>query len=83
MENQNEVDWNRLRNIVLQRFRAKWSVMSEYMRNLPTVVFTDPATLKEVVLSPNDAIREVEVLSERGKQIISAEVVKMRELQPE
>jgi len=61
--------------------RAKWAQMSDYMRNLPTLVFQDPATLEEIVLSPNQAIQEVEALSERGKQIITAELIKMGELQ--
>lgn len=75
------LDFNRYRTIVLQRMRAKWAQMSDYMRNLPTLVFQDPATLEEIVLSPNQAIQEVEALSERGKQIITAELIKMGELQ--
>jgi len=76
------VDWNRYKTIVLQRLRATWSQMSDYMRNLPTYPFQDPDTMKEVLLSPNQVIREVEMLTELGRKIIVAESMKMGELQP-
>lgn len=76
-----EVDWNRYREIVLTRMRAKYSVMSEALRNLPTIVFQDQETMETIMLSPNDAIREVSNLSELGKKIISAEIVKLSEMQ--
>lgn len=77
-----EVDWNRYRDIVLQRMRAKYERMSDYLRALPTFVFQDPATMQSQILSPNDAIREVTNLSELGKKIIVAEINKMSAMQP-
>jgi len=56
--------------------------MSDYMRNLPTYPFQDPDTMKEVLLSPNQVIREVEMLTELGRKIIIAESMKMGELIP-
>lgn len=76
------VDLTRLRTIVLQRMRAVWDGLAEYQRNLPTYVFQDSDTGKEFTLSPNDVIREVELMSEQGKKIIVAEATKMGQLQP-
>ena len=75
-------DLERYRQVVLQRMRAKWSMMSDYMRSLPTYVFQDPQTMQTITLSPNDAIREVENFSEIGKRIIVAEATKIQQLQP-
>lgn len=71
-----------LRPIVLQRMRAKWNMMSDYMRNLPTYVFQDPQTFQTITLSPNDAIKEVETLTELGRKIIIAESMKLQSMQP-
>lgn len=72
----------RYRQVVLQRMRAKWNIMSDYMRNLPTYVFQDPQTFETITLSPNQAIKEVETLSDLGKRIIVAEAIKLQMLQP-
>jgi len=77
-----QVDWNKLRAFVLQRFNAKYATMSDYLRNLPTIVLNDPETMKPMYLSPTDAIREVTNLSEAGKKIIVAEIKKIQTMQP-
>lgn len=79
---ENEVDWKRMQNIVMQRLRAKYNAMSESLRNLPTIPFQDPKTMEEQVLSPNDIIREVANLSELGKKIITATINSMAKMQP-
>ena len=75
-------DWSKMRDLVLQRFRAKYAVMSDYLRNLPTIHFQDPDTMQSILVSPSDAIREVTNLSDLGKKIIAAEISKLQNLQP-
>ena len=75
-------DWNRMKDLVLQRLRAKYNAMSESLRNLPTIHFQDPNTMESILLSPNDVIREVSALSELGKKVVSAEITKLQKMQP-
>lgn len=77
-----EPDWQRMKDLVLQRLRAKYNAMSESLRNLPTIHFQDPDTMESVLLSPNDAIREVSNLSEIGKKILVGEINKLQKMQP-
>lgn len=62
--------------------RAKWEGMSQSLRNLPTYVWQDSETMRTFTLTPTEAIREVTLLSETGKKIVSAELNKMGLLQP-
>ena len=77
-----EPDWQRMKDLVLQRLRAKYNAMSESLRNLPTIHFQDPDTMESILLSPNDAIREVSNLSEIGKKILVGEINKLQKMQP-
>ena len=74
-------DWNRMRSIVLDFLRAKYARMAESQRSLPYIMFQDPQTMQSIPISPNDAIREVEALTELGKKIISAEISKISRMQ--
>lgn len=76
------VDWNKYRDLVLQRLRARYASFSETLRNMPTIVFQDPETMETLMLSPNDAIREVNNLSDLGKKYMTAEIRKLAQMQP-
>lgn len=70
-------DWPKMRDAVLIRLRANWANKSETLRNLPTFKFQDPVTMEDIMLTPNEYIREVEHLTEIGKKIIVAESSKI------
>lgn len=77
-----QTDWNRLRDVVLQRLKAKYDSLPDYQRNLPLFhIGQDPKTMTEIVLTPNQAIREVEALSENGKKVIAAVYQQMQRMQ--
>ncbi len=77
-----DAEWARMQKLVLQRLHAKYDGMSDRMRNLPTIHFQDPDTMESVLLSPREAISEVEALSDVGKHIIQGTIRLLQELQP-
>lgn len=77
-----EVDWTQSRDIVLKRLHARYDGMSEALRAMPTIVFQDPETMETIMVSPNEAILEVNNLSELGKKIIAAVLQELSRLQP-
>jgi len=76
-----EPDWSKGRDRVLAYLRAKNATRSDYMNNLPFLTFQDPETMEEIRVSPNDAVIEVNNLSEIGKKIIVATLKNMDRLQ--
>ena len=76
-----EPDWEKFRGLILKRLHAKWDDKSDYLRNLPTLVFEDPKTMQSDLISPTDAIREVSNLSPTGKKIIVAQINLLSRLQ--
>lgn len=64
-----DAEWQQLRILVKQRLHTKYDTMSDFMRNLPTVPYIDSKN-QTVLVSPNDAIREVEHFSDIGQRII-------------
>jgi len=76
------VDWSKSRDIVLKRLHARYDGMSEALRAMPTIVFQDPETMETIMVSPNEALLEVNNLSDLGKKIIAATIQQLRRLQP-
>ena len=58
------IDWQASRAEVLKRLHTKYDNLSGFLRNLPTIPYMEGA------ISPTEAIREVDHLSEEGKAII-------------
>lgn len=81
MTEETEINWQKDRQIVLTYLHSKYDSMSEFMRARPFIVFQDSVSLETILVSPNDAINEVNFLSDLGKKIITAELVKMGRLQ--
>ena len=77
-----EAEWKKMQFLVKTRLHAKYDSMSDRMKNLPTIHFQDPQTLESVLLSPKDAINEVEALTDIGKHIIKGTIALLQELQP-
>lgn len=77
-----QIDWQKARDLVLQRLHARYDQMSEAFQAMPTIVFQDPDTMETTLLSPKEAILEVNNLSSLGKKIIAAELSKLRAMQP-
>lgn len=77
-----QAEWQRMQKLVLQRLHAKYDNMSKTMRNLPTLHFQDPDTMEGLLVSPNDAVIEVEALSDVGKHIIQGVMKLLEQLQP-
>jgi hypothetical protein len=75
------IDWEKSRNIVLTYLQDKFSKRSKTMRDLQNFIFNDPESLEIVLLSPNEVVQEVSALSELGKKIIRAELAKLGRLQ--
>jgi deoxyadenosine/deoxycytidine kinase len=70
MSSSTETDWQNRRSTILKRLHNKYDSFTDYMRNLPTIPYNENGKTK--LISPNDAIREVEHLSDAGRAIISA-----------
>lgn len=77
-----DAEYRRMQKLVLQRLHAKYDGMSEKQRNLPVIVVQDPVTLETVLLSPKDAIDEVEGLTDLGKHVILGIWKMMQQQQP-
>ena len=75
-------EWQNMQKLTLQRLHAKYDTMSKRMLNLPTLHFQDPDTMESILVSPKDAIAEVEVLTDIGKHIIQGTIKLLQELQP-
>jgi hypothetical protein len=59
------------RQEVLRRLHTKYDGMADYMRNLPTIPYTDASGVKRLA-TPNEAIREVDHNSDIGARIIKS-----------
>ena len=75
-------DWQKIRDLLLPRFQAKYAAMSDFQRQLPAFPLQDPDTMETILLTPNEVIREITHLSDIGKKILAAEAQKLRQLQP-
>ena len=75
------MDWDKSRQIVLTYLNAKYAKFSDFLRQLPNQLFNDPETMETIQVSPSDALREVQNLSELGKKIIVATLRNLDRLQ--
>lgn len=79
-EDKTEIDWGKAQKIVLTYLNDKYDSLSHRLRETKNFVFNDPETFETVLISPNDAIIEVESLSSLGKKIIAAELSKLERM---
>ena len=79
-EENTEIDWEKAQQIVLVYLNDKYSTISQRLRSMKNFVFNDPETFETVLISPNDAILEVEAMSPLGKRIVAAEISKLQRM---